>query len=504
MVDISDKIEQIKELVDDCSYFVINRARQFGKTTVLSALRRVLKEDYTVISISFEGLGYESFASSESFCVEFMEIVQNALQFVAVDDEYLKCWVNPDVRTFKELNRHITKMCKDQKVVLMIDEVDKISNNQVFLDFLGLLRSKFLARENGDDYTFHSVILAGVYDIKNIKLKMVQEGTHVIAKDESKVYNSPWNIAVDFTVDLSFNSNDIASMLREYEEEQSTGMRLDSLSKEIYTYTNGYPYLVSRVCQHIDKMLSKDWTVDGVKDAVRILLKESNTLFDDLFKNLENHKGLYDLVYDVLIVGRSRSYSINDPVIKLGVMYGIVCESNGLVGISNRIFESVICNYFVVKDEHSKKSVSGVLRDDVMNGGKFDMELCLRKFSEHYSEIFSEKDILFLEEYGRLIFLSYLKPLINGLGFFHIESQFTDLRRMDIVVDVGRQQFIVELKIWHGEKYYSKGILQLCGYLESKNMDEGYLLTFDFRKRDKVYRAEWKAVHGKRIFDVMV
>jgi len=504
MVDLSDKVEQIKELVDDSSYFVINRARQFGKTTILSALRRVLKEHYTVISVSFEELGYESFASSESFCIEFMEIVQNALQFEEVDDEYLKCWVNTGVHTFKELSRHITRMCEGENVVLMIDEVDKTSNNRVFLDFLSLLRSKFLARENGNDYTFHSVILAGVYDIKNIKLKMIQEGTHVTAKDESKVYNSPWNIAVDFTVDLSFNPTDIESMLRDYEEEYCTGMCLDSLSKEIYTYTSGYPYLVSRVCQHIDKKLNKNWTVDGVNDAVKILFKENNTLFDDLFKNLENHIGLYDLIYDVLIVGRPRSYFINDPVIKLGMMYGIVSESNGLVQISNQIFERAICNYFVVKDEHNKKSVSGVLRDDVMHNGKFNMELCLRKFSEHYFEIFSEKDIHFLEQYGRLIFLSYLKPLINGLGFFHIESQFTDLRRMDVVVDVGRQQFIVELKIWHGEEYYSKGILQLCGYLESKNMDEGYLLTFDFRKRDKIRRAEWKAVHGKRIFDVIV
>jgi len=36
---------------------------------------------------------------------------------------------------------------------------------------------------------------------------------------------------------------------------------------------------------------------------------------------------------------------------------------------------------------------------------------------------------------------------------YHIESRYTDLRRMDVVVDFGRDQFIVELKIWHGDKY---------------------------------------------------
>lgn len=54
----------------------------------------------------------------------------------------------------------------------MIDEVDKSSNNQVFLSFLGLLREKYLDQMKGRDKTFKTVILAGVYDIKNLKLKL--------------------------------------------------------------------------------------------------------------------------------------------------------------------------------------------------------------------------------------------------------------------------------------------------------------------------------------------
>jgi hypothetical protein len=44
-------------------------------------------------------------------------------------------------------------MCQGQKIVLMIDEVDKASNNRVFIHFLGMLRDKFLARNKGKDYT---------------------------------------------------------------------------------------------------------------------------------------------------------------------------------------------------------------------------------------------------------------------------------------------------------------------------------------------------------------
>jgi hypothetical protein len=133
------------------------------------------------------------------------------------------------------------------------------------------------------------------------------------------------------------------------------------------------------------------------------------------------------------------------------------------------------------------------------------MELCLRKFAEHYAEIYNQGDTEFLERHGRLLFLSYLKPLINNQGFYHIESEFTDLRRMDIVVDFGREQFIIELKLWRGEASHAEGYAQLCGYLESKRADVGYMLTFDFRREsNKTRRAEWVEVGGKMIFDVVV
>ena len=68
MVDLKSKLIQIKKLIDDEQYFTINRGRQYGKTTTLSKLRRFLSTDYTVISLSFEGLGASSFASEAVFC----------------------------------------------------------------------------------------------------------------------------------------------------------------------------------------------------------------------------------------------------------------------------------------------------------------------------------------------------------------------------------------------------------------------------------------------------
>jgi hypothetical protein len=506
MVDISGKIAQIKQLIDRGSYFTINRARQYGKTTTLNELEKRLSHEYTVISISFEGLGDESFLSPEKFCPAFVRKIVKALRYpsVNIEEDYIEEWADSNVDDFDLLSAHITKMCRNKKMVLMIDEVDRTSNNRVFLQFVGMLRDKFLARKNGKDFTFHSVILAGVYDIKNIKLKLINEGLYTPAATENKIYNSPWNIAVNFEVDMSFNPTEIATMLKEYEADHKTEMNIAEIAEEIYRYTSGYPFLVSRMCQCIEEELDKEWTQEGIQKTVTIMLVEQNTLFDDMFKNIKSYSDLSDFLYELLFVGEEKNFNTDNSVVNLGAMFGFLKNSGGKTKVANRIFEIRIYNYFADSSK-IKRPLNGVLKYDVVKNGRFDMELCLLKFADYYAEIYSENDLKFLERHGRLLFLSYLRPLINGEGFYHIESGFTDLRRMDIVVDYGHEQFIIELKIWRGEKHEEDAQKQLLNYMETKNADTGYLLTFDFRKESsKDHKAGWTEFNDKKIFDIII
>ena len=56
------------------------------------------------------------------------------------------------------------------------------------------------------------------------------------------------------------------------------------IAKQIHEYTNGYPYLVSRICEVIDQKLvpgkfdnlKKTWTSYGVDEAIKTILSESN------------------------------------------------------------------------------------------------------------------------------------------------------------------------------------------------------------------------------------
>ncbi len=508
MVDVSNKLDKIKEMIDKELYFTINRGRQYGKTTTIYLLEKMLSQQYIMLWISFEGIGDESFEAPERFCHMFMEKVQDALERIHNfnDKEYIKSWVDYNVIDFKLLNKHITQMCKGKKIVLMIDEVDKTSNNRVYLHFLGMLRDKYLLRNSGKDYTFQSVILAGVYDIKNIKLKMINDGTHIPKAQEGKIYNSPWNIASTFNVDMSFNPQEISTMLMDYEKDHPTGMDIKTISEEIYKYTSGYPFLVSRICQCLDEELNKDWSIEGVEKAVKVLLIEKNTLFDDIFKNIENSKNFYDLLYKILVNDQGNFSSFDTPEIELGLMLSILKIYEGQLLVSNIIFEIRIYNYLIQKNiDHFNENASDYLYGRFIKDDKLDMEHILRKFSEFYYSEFRDRDQKFVEREGRLLFLCFLKPIINGKGFYYVEPETRQDRRMDIVVTFGNEQFIIELKIWRGEMAKAEAYEQIAGYLDTMAADKGYMLTFDFRKnKDKNPKTEWIEYKGKKIFDVVM
>mgnify|MGYP001203795528 CR=1 FL=1 len=497
MVDMKDRIEHIKLLIEKDRYFTINRARQYGKTTLLNLLYEELKEKYFVIKISFEGIGSKAFTEEYLFLKTFINLCSKKMRGI-LDEKIILNWEEKsDELTFENLGTKISNLINEtpKEVILIIDEVDKTSDNQLFLDFLGILRSKYLDKISGDDNTFKSVILAGVYDIKNIKRKL--------KADEEIRYNSPWNIAVDFNVDMNFNLSDIAGMLEEYEKEENTKMNILDISHEIYSYTNGYPFLVSKICKTIDEELNKNWTIKGVRNAVKLILKGTNTLFDDMIKNIENNEMFRNLIEMILVKGREIPFQISDPIISFGAMLGILINLDDKVIISNRIFEMYIYNHMVIRKITHGNGIISIDNSQFIVNNILNMEKILIKFMELMKSEYREEDKKFLEREGRLLFLCFLKPIINGKGHYAVETQTRNNTRMDIVVFYGEEEYIIELKIWHGEEARKAAIDQLKGYLNSKNKDKGYLVSFCFNK-NKDYTAKWIKDEEKDIFEVRI
>lgn len=486
MVDTSNKIEKIIKLIDEEKYFIINRPRQYGKTTTLFLLNNKLErtENYLPIKISFEGIGDLIFEDEKIFSEEFLDILEENLLF---ENNELADFLEEEkkfVKNFKGLSRAITKFVKkaDKKVILMIDEVDKSSNNQLFLSFLGMLRNKYLLRNEGKDYTFHSVILAGVHDVKTLKLKIRLE-------DEHK-YNSPWNIASDFNVDMSFSEEEIKTMLEDYVHNKGVTLDVNYFAERLNFYTSGYPFLVSKLCKIIDeKIVEEDklvWEKEYMDLAVKEILRDSNTNFDSLIKNIENNEELYDFVERIVLDNESISFIKTDAIVDIGSTYGILKDDHGNCKINNRIYEQLIYDHMMMKvirkNKKSDMSQYNHKANFINENGDLDIKKILVKFQEFIKHEYSEKRKAFLESDGRLLFLAFLSPIINGTGFAFKEVQGGEERRFDIVITYNKKMYIVELKRWNGETYYQKGLIQLAEYLEQYGLDEGYLLIFDFRK----------------------
>jgi hypothetical protein len=54
---------------------------------------------------------------------------------------------------------------------------------------------------------------------------------------------------------------------------------------------------------------------------------------------------------------------------------------------------------------------------------------------------------------------------------------------MDLVIHYLGRRYIVELKIWRGERYNAEGEKQIADYLESFGLSTGYMLSFNFNKK---------------------
>lgn len=507
MADTSEKIRRIIRLIDQDSYFTINRARQYGKTTTLMLLWSQLKEKYIVINISFEGMGMDAFGSEDAFVRRFCGRVEKNLRLSGYGEAKQKVWkCTAGEENLDTLRDRIIDFCgQKEEVLLFIDEVDKSSDNQMFLNFLGLLRELYLERAMGT-VTFKSVILAGVYDVKNLKLKL--------RPDEERKYNSPWNIAVDFPIDMSLSVPEISAMIREYEEAQEFAVEAEAVAREIYNYTSGYPFLVSLICLWLDERIPgevsrKDcWTPWGVRSAVREILKGTNTLFDDMIKNLENNPKFRSFVEGILFHGNQIPYKVSNPEINLGVTFGIIGEEEGICKISNIMFETYIYDHFIA-DQMIGKQVLSVSRTQFMdeNGG-LDMDAVLEKFQDLMKAEYRREDEDFFEKQGRLLFLCFLKPIINGTGHYAVEPQTRSSTRMDLVVFYGRREYIVELKLWSGSKRHGEGMEQLLEYMESRGQKKGWLLTFCFlknrEKRVEEYTRKVEYVGDRTIYSVVV
>ncbi len=502
MVDVTAKMKVFEGLINKAKYFTINRARQFGKSSALNWILWNMSDRYLVIPASFEKSSAEDWMSTDRFC-KF--VCKKIAEVLIKTPDYQEFWQNikqTEILDFDILSAKITEFCKltKRKVVLTIDEVDQSLDNELFIKFLSMLRNMYLDREKlqDDTYTFWSVILAGVYDVKNLKIK--------IRPEEDHKYNSPWNVAADYRLDMAFNPQEISTMLADYENDYHFGFNIKEISEEIFKYTSGYPVLVSAVCKEIDENLDKDWSKDGVQKAVKLFIKDPNaSILKNITRNVETYPDLKKLLRAITLDNFKVSYYADNRPIDLARTFSFIRPNeNSQAQIHNLIFQQVLLEYFISDNQLAALTPDTSSKIFIDKNGDLNMPLIINRFQDLIRQKRNKEDE-FLEREGRFMFICFLKPIINGTGFYYSEPENDDGSRMDLVITYNRKEYIIELKIWHGTEYEISGRDQLAEYLTTRNLSEGYLVTFSFLK-NKVVQAkpEWIEHEGKRIYEAVI
>ncbi len=129
----------------------------------------------------------------------------------------------------------------------------------------------------------------------------------VIRPEEVSKTNSPWNIAADFKVRMTFDGTDVAGMLEEYERDHPAGMDVDAVTRE------------------------------GVNCVVRRLLEDDDmSLFNSLTGKIEDHPTLKEQLCSLLMRG-------------------------GRVAIANRVFEMLLYDYYLAEEQGQAMKDAGAL-----------------------------------------------------------------------------------------------------------------------------------------------
>lgn len=191
----------------------------------------------------------------------------------------------------------------------------------------------------------------------------------------------------------------------------------------------------------------------------------------------------------LLFTGADIAYNVDEPALDIATMLGFIMNQNGMVRVANRIFETRLYNFYLSAADMQNMDIykeSQRNRSQFIVDGYLNMRRVLEKFTEYFHELYGDRGETFVEDVGRRLFLLYLRPIINGVGNYYIETQTRNMRRTDVIVDYHGEQYVIKMKIWHGNEYNRRREQQLAEYLDDYHMTKGYLLSFNFNKHKQV------------------
>ena len=510
VVSRTEEIADFINRVEQGKYIVLFAPRQTGKTTFFQAALETLvigntadaqrespsELTYFPIQLNFDI--YKNLALSV-FYGHLYEQIREEIETVfqkrgAMSSEALHQFLEDTTLTdhlsMLSFFKRFARLLGNQQVVLVIDEFDGIPQVAVS-DFLHTLRHIYIA---GKPRCPHSVGIIGVKSIAQLNY------------DRSI---SPFNIQDEFHLP-NFTLEQVQELLGQYTEEVGQPF-VPEVIAAIHKQTAGQPVLVNRFAQILTEELevpkTEPITMAHFSEAHAELLHEQNTNIEHLTTNIRRNPRFESVLMRIMARDEGVDFNRDDDIISELAMYGVIKRAaDGMCEILNPIYLYRIMRTF-------KPTVNGLEHAYLPSGSNEDFlkyitpteQIDMAALLDNFRDFIVRAGFRILqvpdtpqESVGRHLLLAYLDQFIKLIGgFMHIEVP-TGRGRMDIIITHNQQKYIVETKIWRGDRRYQVGKRQLAAYLSSEGLTEGYYIVFDHRE-DPEQRVETETLDGLTI-----
>ncbi|MXV83619.1 hypothetical protein F4X88_03610 [Candidatus Poribacteria bacterium] len=491
----ADFIERIK----NGKYIVIFAPRQTGKTTFFrAALATLTTKDpsYFPIQLDFQ---IQRNAAPATFYAQLSYMMHRQIQFVfqkrgevppAALTQLMENTSLTDHFSMMTFFEQLGSLLGYQRVVLFIDEFDGIPE-AIVSDFLYALRYIYLSEE------FHCPHSVGIVGVKNIRQ---------LNYDDSI---SPFNIQDEFVVP-NFTREQVGELLAQYTEEAGQPFAPEVI-EILHKQTAGQPFLINRAAQILTTELNipktETITMAHFSKAHTQLLEEGNTNMSHLLTNIRRDRRFESVLMRITSYERGLRFNPDDEIIAELAMYGIIAKStDGMCEIINPIYQHRILQAFKplfngLEDEYFSEENGDDFVDYLTPDGVIEMGALLDNFQAFIARagfrILQVPDTP--QEYvGQHLLYAYLDTFVRIVrGDMFLEVQ-TGRGRMDLLLLHNGRKYIVETKIWEGDRSYQAGKRQLAAYLRLEGVTQGYYVVFDHRRNPEP-RVETQTVQGVRI-----
>ena len=265
--------------------------------------------------------------------------------------------------------------------------------------------------------------------------------------------------------------------------------------ESIHKQTAGQPVLVNRFAQILTEELDipKTETINRnhFAQAHARLLEENNVNITHLLTNIRRERRFERLLMKIVSYDIGVRFTLQNEIINQLATYGVITKgANGLCEVLNPIYHYCILQAFKplvngLEGEYLPADHVAGFQDYLTPTGEIDMALLLDNFRNFIARVgfrvlqVPETPEEFIGQHLLLAYLDQFVQIIGGMMYLEVP---TGRGRMDLVIFYNTRKYIVETKIWEGDRRYQAGKRQLVTYLQVEGATEGYYVVFDHRR----------------------